>query len=144
MNETPTLSAAERRHHDRLQEMIHDLNHCATRLETAIQKAEDELNARIDLAPIAKSLDPLSAYYAAVQFKTTRRLILRDFVNDMPVEVTRLRAGIEPLRVQQAEIREIAAQRAIDIKMLEQQMLLDGGLPDEQRRLLLDLKAKAL
>jgi len=124
-----------------LKNQITEVSRTASRLQQQLDNAKHELvSTKLDLPGIANELDPFRAYQAKVTGTLRRHEILRLFIQDMSDMPRTILAGAEQYRSQITEIEEAAAQRCSTIKLLEEQHALDGDLPVEQRKLLLELK----
>jgi hypothetical protein len=128
-----------------LEASMRDIQKQSARLQAAILQAQadiDDFNGQ-DLLSVAKAHDPFAKYNAMKYPQLQRTTVLKQFVEEMTPYVDKI---LEEQCWYAAEIERInanAQKRHNDIELLEHQLTIDGDLPIEQRRLLLELKATA-
>lgn len=124
-----------------LTQSINDVERVAVRLEKAITDAQNELDSQtIDLLSIGREANPFSRYQGAVLPMMQRNEMLKRFIDAMQGIPAEIRREQDEYRSRIDEITRAAKERDKTLAMLEEQLVLDGDLPAEQRKLLLELK----
>lgn len=142
--QTQNLSSIEKRRFNSLTDHIRTVEARAAKLRTALAKAEGELKGTvINVYEISQSDDFFKAYRNEFLHANERRLILEGFIQEMTPMVTEILKETKPLKEEIEDIVRAADDRAKTIQMLDEQLKIDGDLPADQRRLLLELRTKA-
>lgn len=124
-----------------LTQSINDVERVAVRLEKAITDAQNELDGQtIDLLAIGREPNPFSRYQGAVLPMLQRNEMLKRFIDAMQGIPAEIRKEQDEHRSRIDEITRAAKERNETLAMLEEQLVIDGDLPAEQRKLLLELK----
>jgi len=111
------------------------------RLEKAITDAQNELDGQtIDLLAIGREPNPFSRYQGAVLPMMQRNEMLKRFIDAMQGIPAKIRKEQDEYRSRIDEITRAAKERNETLAMLDEQLVIDGDLPAEQRKLLLELK----
>jgi len=140
------LTEQEQRHIAAATYAIQSIETTVHRLQREIAKAEAELgqltNTSSKLIGFAKQNNPFQVYQSDFFLNLQRKQALQCFVTDMSPTIPLMLAEIPEHKAKIAQIEAEAEQRTNAIRMLEEELSINGDLPADQRKMLLSLKAE--